>query len=74
MNSMKRQNSGTPEDEPLRSGVQYAAGEKWRVRWVGGITDSVDINLSRLWEIVEDRGALHATVHEVTKSQTRLSD
>ena len=42
--------------------------------WVGGSAESVDINLSKLWEIVEDGGALHATVHEVTKSQTRLSD
>ena len=38
------------------------------------ITDSVDVNLSKLQETVEDRGAWHATVHEVTKSWTRLSD
>ena len=64
----------TPEDEPLRrEGIQYATGEKWRavtMGWVGGSADSVDINLSKLWEIVEDRGALHTTVHEVTESQT----
>ena len=39
-----------------------------------GITDSMDLNLSKLWEIVEDRGAWHAAVHGVTKSQTRLRD
>ena len=39
-----------------------------------GITDSTDMNLSKLQEIVEDRGARHAAVHEVAKSQTRLSD
>ena len=57
-------------------GVQSAAGEKWRavaVRWVGGIAGSGDTSLSKLWGIVEGRGALRATAHEVTKSQTRLS-
>ena len=47
--------------------------EGMRVRWLNGITDSIDMNLSKLWEIVEDKGAWHATVHGVTKSQTRLS-
>ena len=37
-----------------------------------GILDSMDMSLSKLWEIVEDRGARHAAVHRVTKSQTRL--
>ena len=40
-----------------------------RIRWLGSITDSRDLNLSKLWEMVEDRGAWHATVHEVTKNQ-----
>ena len=39
-----------------------------------GITDSVDITLSKLWEIVKDREAWHAAVHRVTKSQTGISD
>ena len=39
-----------------------------------GVTDSVDMNLSKLWEIVKDREAWSATVHGVAKSQTQLSD
>ena len=39
-----------------------------------GITDSVDMNLSKLWEIMKDRAARRAAVHRVTKSQTQLSD
>ena len=43
-------------------------------RWLDSITDSMDMNLSKLWEIVEDRGTRCATVLGVTKSQTQLSD
>ena len=45
-----------------------------RMRWLDSITDSVDRNLSKLWEIVEGRGTWHAAVHGVAKSQTRLSN
>ena len=60
----------TLEKTPMRGKIKGKRREQQRISWIGSITNSMDMNLGKLREIVEDRGAWCAAVHGVTKSRT----
>ena len=68
------QGSGLPSGHIWLWEVDIKKAECQRMRWLEGITNAMDMNLGKLWEMVRDRQSWHAVVHRVTKSQTRLGD
>ena len=70
---MRRANS--MEKTLMLGKIEGKRRRRWqKKRWLDSITDSMHMNLSKLWEIVKDREAWHAAVHEAAKSWTQLSD
>ena len=70
-----RRRANLPEKTLMLGKTEGKKRRKWqRMRWLDNITDSMDMNLSKLWKVVKDRKAWHAAVHRVLQSQTWLSD